>query len=112
MAMRESLNAPKYIAHMIPEYLGHTLNWVHTQIKHVKRYWPYVITRRTMNLDAYPLDMIFASSQTEIEPTRTPWIERIVRRLGFLPLADFRCFSAVLRQYPPKIGRASCRERV
>lgn len=92
---------PKYIAHMISEYLGHTLNWIYTQIKHVKRYTPYVITRRTMNLDAYPLDMIFASRQTKTAPTRMPWGERIIRRFGFLPYVDFRCFSAALQQYPP-----------
>ena len=90
-----------YIAHMIPEYLGHTLNWVYTQIQHVKGYTPYVITRRTLNLDAYPLERIYTSQHTETLPTQTPWGERIVRRLGFLPWVDFRCFSRVLSQYPP-----------
>lgn len=91
----------KYIAHMIPEYLGHTLNWVYTQIQHVNGYTPYVITRRTLNLDAYPMERIYTSQHTETLPTQTPWSERIVRRLGFLPWVDFRCFSRVLSQYPP-----------
>jgi colanic acid/amylovoran biosynthesis glycosyltransferase len=92
---------PKYVAHMIPEYLGHTLNWIYTQIKHVNRYTPYVITRRTTNLDAYPLELVFTSRQTDRAPARMPWGERIIRRLGFLPLGDSRCFSAALRQLPP-----------
>lgn len=91
----------KYVAHMIPEYLGHTLNWVYTQLQHVHRYTPYVITRRTLNLDAYPLERIFTSRHTDTPPTQTPWSERIVRRAGFLPPVDARCFSAALRQLPP-----------
>lgn len=92
---------PKYIAHMIPEYLGHTLNWVYTQIQHVKGYTPYVITRRTMNLDAYPLERIYTSQHTDTSPTRVAWAERIIRRMGFLPPVDFRCFSRVLSQFAP-----------
>lgn len=99
--MTESGNAPKYIAHMIPEYLGHTLNWIYTQIMHVKRYKAYVITRRTMNLDAYPLEKVYASRNTDTPPIRMSWGERIVRRLGFLPPIDYRYFSSVLRQLPP-----------
>lgn len=91
----------KYIAHMIPEYLGHTLNWVYTQIKYVTRYTPYVITRRTMNLDAYPVDRIFTSRAPDTPLTPVPLIERVELRLGFLPRVDFRRFSAALRELPP-----------
>lgn len=86
---------------MIPEYLGHTLNWVYTQLKYVRRYTPYVITRRSMNLDAYPLDRIFTSRSSDTPLNPVPFFERIMRRLGFLPLVDFRCFSEVLRKLPP-----------
>jgi len=92
---------PKYIAHMIPQYLGHTLNWVYTQIKHVTRYSPYVMTQRTMNLDSYPLERIFVSRNPETAGNPESYYERLVRRLGFLPPVDFRCFSAALREFPP-----------
>ncbi len=92
---------PKYVAHMIPEYLGHTLNWVHTQIKHVRRYTPYVITRRTMNLDSYPLERIFTSRRPDTPLSPVPFVDRVALRLGFLPRVDFRCFSAALRELPP-----------
>ncbi|NCD40825.1 MAG: glycosyltransferase [Bacteroidia bacterium] len=91
-----------YVAHMIGEYLGHTLNWVYSQIKYVRKYTPYVITRKTINLDSYPLERIYTSRKADIAPTtRMSWPERIIRRMGFLPPVDFRCFSNVLRRYPP-----------
>jgi colanic acid/amylovoran biosynthesis glycosyltransferase len=92
---------PKYIAHMIPEYLGHTLNWVYTQIKYVKSYKPYVLTQRTMNLEYYPIDPIFVSRHPKTASKPISYSERFIRRLGFLPPVDYRCFSAALRQMPP-----------
>ena len=86
---------------MIPQYLGHTLNWVYTQLKHVKRYTPYVITCRTMNLDAYPLERIFVSRNHKTAMKPESYYERLVRRLGFLPRVDFRCYSTALREFPP-----------
>ncbi|MBN1515458.1 glycosyltransferase [Candidatus Sumerlaeota bacterium] len=92
---------PKYIAHMIPEYLGHTLNWLYTQLKYVKRYEPYIMTQRTKNLDAYPLDRIFVSRNPQSAGKPTSYYERLVRRLGFQPPVDFRCYSAAMRELPP-----------
>ena len=97
---------PKYIAHMIPEYLGHTLNWVYTQLKHVTRYTPYIITQRTMNLDAYPLECIFVSRNPKTAAKAESYYPRLVRRLGFLPSVDFRCYSAALREFPPLLLHA------
>ena len=92
---------PQYIAHMIPQYLGHTLNWVYTQIKNVTRYIPYVITCRAMNLESYPLERIFVSRDPKTAANPMSYYERLVRRLGYLPQVDFRCFSAALREFPP-----------
>jgi len=92
---------PQYIAHMIQGYLGHTLNWVYTQIKHVPRYTPYVMTQRTMNLEAYPLERIVVSRNPRTAANPQSYYERLVRRLGFLPPVDFRCYSAALREFRP-----------
>lgn len=72
----------RYIAHMIPEYLGHTLNWVHTQIKYTKEFKHYVMTGKTLNLDCYPVDRVYnpAIPANPREP-----VERLFRRLGIFP---------------------------
>lgn len=92
---------PQYIAHMIPQYLGHTLNWVHAQLVYVKRYKPYVMTQYTLNLDTYPLEHIYAARNPKKVAAPQSYYERLVRRMGFLPLVDTRCYSAALSEFPP-----------
>ena len=43
-----------YVAHIVREYLGHTLNWIHNQIRHVHQFTPYILTERVMNLGIRP----------------------------------------------------------
>ncbi|NJL58834.1 MAG: colanic acid biosynthesis glycosyltransferase WcaL [Desulfobacteraceae bacterium] len=94
----------KYVAHMITEYLGHTLNWVYTQIKYVPEFSPYIMTSKVMNLESYPVDMIF-KPDFSISP-HFSWVDRLFRRLGYLPVAHEYCFSSALRKYPPMLIHA------
>ena len=92
---------PKYIAHMVEYYLWPTENWIYTQIQHVKRYTPYVITRWTQNPDAFPLERIYTLRHTDRLSIRARLIGRIYRELGCLPPVEFCCFSEALRRFPP-----------
>ena len=98
--------APKYIAHILTEYLGHPSNWIYTQIKYTQRYIPYVLAQRVVNLDHYPLERIFVSRKSGKSSGSPSFAERIVRRLGFLPRVDFQCFSSALERYPPLLLQA------
>ncbi|MHB2025436.1 MAG: glycosyltransferase [Elusimicrobiota bacterium] len=95
--------AQKYVAHVIHDYLGHTVNWVYTQIKHTERYSPYILTSNTMNLEAYPVPMIFNSgdSLTYLRP-----LERFFRYVGALPIPERVCFSNVLKEKRPALIQA------
>ena len=88
----------KFIAHLVQEYLGHTLNWIHTQIKYSQGYSHYVLTSKILNLKDYPVSRIF-----DIKQTGFPFnlIEKVSRRLGYLPIHYFLCYSKVIRNYRP-----------
>ena len=88
----------KYIAHIITEYLGHTLNWVYTQIKYTNNYSHYVLTSKTKNLECYPIPMLFKPAWKQYHPYI---VERVFRRLGYLPFPEYIAFSSALKKYPP-----------
>ena len=87
----------KYISHVIDEYLGHTLNWVHTQIRHVPNYDHYVMTGKVMNLDSYPVQVFHPKTA----PVVTSNWNRLIQRLGYMPLQNYRCYSKTLRMHRP-----------
>ena len=97
---------PEYVAHIVPEYLGHTLNWIYTQLRYLVRFTPYVMTRRIINRESYPLDMVFASRSPNTPLLPASLSDRIFRRLGYLPWRDYRCYSAVLRRFRPLLINA------
>jgi len=95
----------KYVAHLMPEYLGHTLNWIYPQIKFAKKYKPYVLSQRRCNLKSYPHDLIFIS-RPEKKSSHMSFFERLIRRLGFMPYSDYSYFSNILKIYPPLLIQA------
>ncbi len=53
---------PRVVAHSVRSYLFRTGSWIHAQIDHLTRYLPLVITQRTMNLDIFPVERLYALS--------------------------------------------------
>lgn len=94
-------NDRQYIAHVVPEYLGHTMNWIYNQIKYQRAFSAYVLTQKCINLDSYPIDMVFTSRDDAYSLKKTNIIERIQRRIGRLPFEERRVFSDALRKFPP-----------
>jgi len=52
----------KLIAHSVRSYLFRTGSWIYTQISHLKKYQPLVITTRKRNLDIFPVKKIYSLS--------------------------------------------------
>jgi colanic acid/amylovoran biosynthesis glycosyltransferase len=91
----------KYIAHVVPEYLGHTMNWIYTQIKYQKKYSSYVLTQKAINTSSYPVDMIFTSRESGYSLKDPNVWERLQRRFGRLPFEERHVFLSTLRKFPP-----------
>ena len=52
----------KIIAHSVRSYLFRTGSWIYSQISHLKKYQPLVITTRKRNLDIFPVKKIYSLS--------------------------------------------------
>jgi len=91
------------VAHLIPEYLGHTLNWVYTQIKFTAGYEHYVLTGNTVNLDDYPIVHIFTP---RFRTSASGYWERFFRRLGLLPPNYYLTYVSLLRKFHPFVINA------
>jgi len=50
------------IAHSVKSYLFRTGSWIYSQISHLKRFHPLVITSKKSNLDIFPVPEIYALS--------------------------------------------------
>jgi colanic acid/amylovoran biosynthesis glycosyltransferase len=92
------------VCHIINEYLGHTLNWVYTQIKYATQIEHYVLASKTQNLEQYPVEHLFSPKRLSI--SRIPMVERVSRRLGWYPPEYLACFYRAMRQYPPSLIHA------
>ena len=53
---------PAVIVHSVKSYLFRTGSWIYSQISHLKRFHPIVITSKKSNLDIFPLPEIYALS--------------------------------------------------
>jgi colanic acid/amylovoran biosynthesis glycosyltransferase len=89
------------VAHVIWEYLGHTLNWVYSQIKYAPRYSPIVLTGKLMNQTIYPVEDIF------LPRYRFPvLLDRLFLRMGRTPADLEWCFRRAIRQTTPDLIHA------
>jgi len=52
----------KIIAHSVRSYLFRTGSWIYSQISHLKKYQPLIITTRKRNLDIFPVKKIYSLS--------------------------------------------------
>ncbi len=94
------------VAHSTHPYLPMSQSWIHNQLTHLQRYRPIVLTKRTVNLDRFPIDGIYPLHAL-------PWwrvpIEKLrARRLGYFPyrrrvMADER--AAILHSHAGTYGR-------
>ena len=50
------------IAHSVRSYLFRTGSWIYSQISHLKKYQPLIITTRKRNLDIFPAPRIYSLS--------------------------------------------------
>jgi colanic acid/amylovoran biosynthesis glycosyltransferase len=92
------------VCHIIHEYLGHTLNWVYSQIKHTARCDHFVLTQKVQNLAEYPVEHVFYSPRLSV--SRLPYVERAFLRMGLYPPEHFACFAQALRRIQPSLIHA------
>jgi len=87
------------VAHVINEYLGHTLNWVYTQIEHSNEAKHYVLTGLVKNIEIYPVRVF--------SPPKPPNVlslhNRVLIRLGFMPFSLYACYLRSLTENPPDL---------
>lgn len=83
------------VAHFVTPYLFGTGSWVHSQLIHMRRYRPIVLTYRTENLDVFPFAPVYAYesvniarkallclSRGRVSGGLEPYLERVLRRQG------------------------------
>jgi colanic acid/amylovoran biosynthesis glycosyltransferase len=82
--MKESGNRDKpIVAHVVAHYYRLTENWIHTQVKHLSRYRPLVLTWQTENLEG---DWAAAHYALLERPRWESLANRALRRvLGYYP---------------------------
>jgi colanic acid/amylovoran biosynthesis glycosyltransferase len=90
----------KCVVHLVHEYLGHTSNWIYTQIKYMPMYEHSILTTKILNLNCYNVDSIckpiFSGFPLNI-------LDRVSRRLGFLPIQYHVSYSNYIKKYKPNI---------
>ena len=60
-----SNNIQYSVAHIVGNYLFRNGTWIYNQIAHLQRWRPVVLCNRTENLDAYPVEHLYAVEQQE-----------------------------------------------
>lgn len=79
------------VAHRVHEYYELTSNWIHTQIQHLARYNPIVLTERTANLEDHSAPVYCA---LEERPRVERWMNWISSRTVGYPAS----FSRMIRK--------------
>ncbi len=69
----------KTVAHCITPYLQTAGPWAYQQIHHLQRYRPVVFTQEAINLDAYPVEVLYSAE--DFAPLKR-LANRLVRRIG------------------------------
>lgn len=79
------------MAHRVHEYYELTSNWIHTQVQHLTRYNPIVLTEKTANLEGHSAPEYCA---LEERPRVEGWVNWISCRIVGYPAS----FSKMIRQ--------------
>ena len=87
------------VAHAMRSYYPLTANWIHTQIAHLKRYRPIVITQTTQNLDAMNnIKRCALQERSRVEY----FLNRVIRK----PLKLYPSFYRFIRRHKAQIIHA------
>ncbi len=88
------MNAPlalKNVAHSAHPYLPMSQSWIYNQLIFLRRYHPFVLTKRTENLEFFPLDDVHALYAR-------PWYDVGWQKLGRAARGYFPFFREVMRE--------------
>lgn len=92
----------KTVIHCINEYLPLTQTWIYGQLNHLSGFKPIVYTRKTQNLDLFPLDNI---RSLNLKPGLAS-LKNMVEKGGNKLLGYYPSFARFLRQDNPSLIHA------